>query len=83
VNGALVVTRTTDGGESFEILREGLPQEYAYDVVYRHALDIDSSGERLAFGSTTGNLWVSDDQGDHWQLVSHHLPPVYCVRFAA
>jgi hypothetical protein len=51
--------------------------------VYRHGLDIDSSGDRLAFGSTTGNLWVSDDQGDHWQLVSQHLPPIYCVRFAA
>jgi hypothetical protein len=83
VDGALVVTRTTDGGKTFEILRDGLPQKHAYDVVYRHGLDIDSSGDRLAFGSTTGNLWVSDDQGDHWQLVSQHLPPIYCVRFAA
>lgn len=81
VGGKLCVTRTRDGGRSFDILTSGLPQEHAYDVVYRHALDIDESGDRLAFGSTTGGLWVSEDQGDHWQMVSHTLPPVYAVRF--
>jgi hypothetical protein len=81
VGGELVVTRTRDGGETFDILRNGLPQEHAYDIVFRHALDIDESGERLAFGSTTGGLWVSEDQGDSWQCVSHSLPPVYSVRF--
>jgi hypothetical protein len=60
-----------------------LPQQHAYDIVYRHGLDIDAAGETLAFGSTTGNLWVSDDQGDHWQQVSASLPPIYCVRFTA
>ena len=83
VDGALVVSRTRNGGDSFEILREGLPQKHAYDVVYRHGLDIDESGDRLAFGTTTGNLWVSEDQGDHWQQVSQNLPPIYCVRFAS
>ncbi len=73
--------RTRDGGNSFDVLTEGLPQAHAYDLVYRHALDVDESGERLAFGSTTGSLWVSDDQGDSWQTVSTHLPPVLCVRF--
>ena len=82
VDGAVVVARTRDGGGSFEVLREGLPQVHAYDLALRHALDIDASGERLAFGSTTGSLWVSEDQGDHWHTVSEHLPPVYAVRFA-
>jgi photosystem II stability/assembly factor-like uncharacterized protein len=81
-DGQVVVTRTRDGGRSFDVLREGLPQEHAYDLVYRHALDIDPSGERLAFGSTTGSLWVSENQGDAWATVSLHLPPIYCVRFA-
>ena len=81
VSGRVVVTRTRDGGQSFDVLRRGLPQEDAYDIVYRHALDLDKSGEALAFGSTTGSLWVSDDQGDSWRHVSAHLPPVYCVRF--
>jgi hypothetical protein len=62
--GKLVVTRTRDGGKSFEVLSKGLPQSHAYDVVYRHALALDATGERLAFGSTTGGLWVSEDQGD-------------------
>jgi hypothetical protein len=82
VGGALVVTRTRDGGRSFEILRDGLPQQHAYDLVYRHGLDIDATGQTLAFGSTTGNLWTSDDQGDRWRQLSSTLPPIYCVRFA-
>lgn len=82
VDGKLVVTRTRDGGRSFEALREGLPQDHAYDLVFRHALDIDESGERLAFGSTTGGLWISENQGDRWRCVAHHLPPIYCVQFA-
>jgi photosystem II stability/assembly factor-like uncharacterized protein len=81
VDGKVVVTRTRDAGKSFETLSKGLPQEHAYDLVFRHALDIDATGNRLAFGSTTGSLWVSEDQGDSWQTVSTNLPPVYCVRF--
>ncbi len=82
VDGKLVVTRTRDGGKTFETLSRGLPQSHAYDVVYRHALAIDTSGDRLAMGSTTGGLWVSEDQGDSWSCVSHTLPPVYAVHFA-
>ena len=58
-----------------------LPQQHAYDLVYRHGLDIDTDGATLAFGSTTGNLFVSEDQGDNWHNVSHYLPPIYCLRF--
>ena len=81
VDGKVVVARTRDGGETFDVLRNGLPQEHAYDLVYRHALDVDTSGDVVAFGSTTGTLWVSEDQGDLWRTVSKHLPPIYCVRF--
>jgi hypothetical protein len=83
VDGALVVTRTTDGGRSFAALRDGLPQRHAYDLVYRHGLDIDGRGERLAMGSTTGHLWLTEDGGERWAKVGEHLPPIYCVRFAA
>jgi photosystem II stability/assembly factor-like uncharacterized protein len=81
VDGKLVVTRTRDGGKSFDILREGLPQEHAYDLVYRHALDVDETGDRLAIGSTTGGLWTSADGGDRWIEVSTQLPPIHAVRF--
>ena len=82
VGGQVVMTRTRDGGQTFETLRRGLPQEHAYDIVYRHALAIDDSGERLLFGSTTGGLWLSEDGGDHFVTLSAHLPPIYSVRFA-
>ena len=82
VDGAVVVNRTRDGGASFSTLRKGLPQEHAYDLCYRHGLAVDPTGTRLGFGSTTGSMWVSEDQGDSWDEVSAHLPPVYWVRFA-
>lgn len=80
VDAKLVVTRTRDGGKSFETLNNGLP-ENSYDLVYRHGLDIDQTGNRLLMGSTTGNVWMSEDQGDSWQNLSNYLPPVYAVRF--
>jgi len=82
VDGRLVVTRTTDGGASFEVLSRGLPEGPAYDLVYRHGLDVDGSGQRLAMGSTTGSLWVSEDGGEEWAHISAHLPPIYAARFA-
>ena len=81
-DGRVVVNRTRDGGKTFETLTAGLPQQHAYDLVYRHALDIDESGEVLAFGSTTGSLWVTENGGDSWQTVSSNLPPIHSVRFA-
>src|SRR5262249_39595548 len=82
VDGAVVVARTDDGGRSFEVFREGLPQRHAYDLVLRHGLAIDKGGRWLAMGSSSGNLWLSDDQGESWQFVAGHLPPIYALRFA-
>jgi hypothetical protein len=82
LDGRVVVNRTDDGGKTFTTLRHGLPQEYAYDLVYRHGLDVDETGDRLVFGSTTGSLWVSEDGGESWQTVSSNLPPIYAVTFA-
>ncbi len=79
-DGQLVVARTRDGGETFEFLRDGLPQSHAYDLVYRHALALGEDGKTLLFGSTTGNLYASRDGGDSWKVASHNLPPIYSVR---
>jgi len=81
VGGGLVVNRTRDGGRRFESLSDGLPQSDCYDLVYRHGLDVDESGQQLAMGSTTGSLWISENAGDSWQHLSSHLPPVYALRF--
>jgi photosystem II stability/assembly factor-like uncharacterized protein len=83
VDGALVVTRTTDGGKTFKSLKKGLPQKHAYDVVFRHGLAIDDEGKVLVMGSTTGNLWISENQGNSWEQVSCSLPQIYAVRFAS
>jgi photosystem II stability/assembly factor-like uncharacterized protein len=82
IDGKVVVTRTRDGGQSFEVLERGLPQRFAYDLVLRHAMSIADDGAQLAIGSTTGNLWVTDDQGDQWHTVAQNLPPIYAVRHA-
>lgn len=79
IDGGLFVARTTDGGESWQTFRKGLPQENAYDVVLRHGLD--ASGDDLCFGSTTGNLYFSADRGESWQCLANNLPPIYSVRF--
>ncbi|MCP5153411.1 MAG: exo-alpha-sialidase [Ectothiorhodospiraceae bacterium] len=81
VGGRVVVSRTRDGGRSFETLHRGLPATQAWDIVYRHALDVDADGRCLAMGSTTGSLWVSEDGGESWQGLNHHLPPIYALRF--
>lgn len=81
VDAALCVTRTRDGGNSFEALRNGLPQRHCYDLIYRHGLAVSDDGNTLLMGSTTGGLWVSENGGDAWQEVSTTLPPIYAVRF--
>lgn len=82
VDGKFVVSTTIDGGHSFDVLDAGLPSVPAWHIVFRHALAIDESGELLAMGSSTGGLWVSENGGQKWALISNDLPPVYCVRFA-
>jgi hypothetical protein len=80
VDGRLVVTRTTDGGETFQSFGAGLPDAHAYDLMYRHGLDVDATGRHLLMGSTTGSLWASGDGGERWSTVSANLPPIYFVR---
>ncbi|MGZ9010390.1 MAG: WD40/YVTN/BNR-like repeat-containing protein [Telluria sp.] len=81
VGAAMSVTRTRDGGKTFEVLRNGLPQQHCYDLVYRHGLAVDEDGKGLMMASTSGNLWFSHDAGDSWQEVQANLPPAYAVRF--
>ena len=83
VDAKVVVARTRDGGNSFDVLTRGLPQRHAYDLVWRHALDVDASGDCLAMGSTSGGLWISEDGGDSWTMSEARLPPIAVVRFAA
>ncbi|MCB9275154.1 MAG: exo-alpha-sialidase [Lewinellaceae bacterium] len=76
---ALCVCVTENGGRSWRQLRSGLPQEYCFDIVYRHALAI--SGNTLAFGTSTGNVYLSENEGEHWSCLSHNLASVDAASF--
>lgn len=85
IDGKLLVCETRDGGRSWVARSAGLPEAGAFDLVYRHALDLElrENGDvQLVFGSTTGNLFLTEDGGLSWSCLSHHLPPVYSARFA-
>ncbi len=80
VDGKLQVCRTDDGGKTWQSYSNGLPQGNCYDIVYRHCLDFN--GDDLVFGTTTGNLFVSNDLGENWKSISNYLPMVYSVCLA-
>ena len=76
---ALCVCRSEDAGHTWEALREGLPQHHCFDIVFRHAFAIDN--QTLAFGTTTGNLFISENEGNTWRCLSNNLPRIDAVIF--
>ncbi len=80
IDKALCVCRTDDGGKSWITQRNGLPQKDCFDIVYRHAMA--ASTDWLAFGTTTGNVFLSNNKGDYWSCLSNYLPMVHAVQFA-
>lgn len=82
VNARLAVTRTTDGGRTFEAIGRGLPETPCYDLIYRHGLAVSADGDVLAMGSTTGNLWIGTAGGEQWRRLEVHLPPIAQVVLA-
>jgi photosystem II stability/assembly factor-like uncharacterized protein len=82
VDGKMVVTRTDDGGASFQTFEHGLPPSQAYHLVYRHSLDLAPDRRTLAMSSTTGGLWISPDAGERWHCISRDLPPVAALGWA-
>ena len=79
VDNSLCVCRTQDGGRTWETFRNGLPQGQSFDITYRHALSQDE--ETLVFGTTTGNLYISNDYGETLNCLNHNLPMIHCVEF--
>lgn len=80
VNGALVVYYTEDAGKTWVDFRAGLPQAHCFDIVLRHSLAREAN--TMVFGTTTGNLFLSEDAGQSWQTLNHYLPKICSVRFA-
>jgi hypothetical protein len=77
------VFRSTDAGESWQPQADGLPSEPFYPSVLRDAMCADDA-ERAGvyFGTRSGEVYASPDEGESWSLVASHLPDVLCVRAA-
>jgi photosystem II stability/assembly factor-like uncharacterized protein len=80
-DGKAAVWRTRDGGDHWEALRDGLPQQNAFFGVLRQAMAADVLEPAGVYaGTNTGTLFASADEGGSWQSIAHHLPPILSVE---
>jgi photosystem II stability/assembly factor-like uncharacterized protein len=81
--GKAAVWRTRDAGSSWQRLAEGLPQQDAHVGVLREGMAIDSYDEPgLYFGTSTGQLFASVDEGESWSEIASYLPGIASVEVA-
>ena len=79
--GKLRVYRSRSGGNEWEALTKGLPQQDCYVNVLRDAMAVDQLDEcGVYFGTTGGQVYCSNDAGDTWQAIVHDLPAVLSVE---
>ena len=79
--GRLRVFRSRVGGNEWEPLTAGLPQENCYVNVLRDAMAVDSLDPcGVYFGTTGGQVYASRDAGDSWTPIVHDLPAVLSVE---
>jgi len=82
--GHAAVWRTNDGGGTWTSADEGLPQADAYVGVLREAMAVDSLDPvGVYFGTSTGHLYGSADEGRTWGLIADNLPSIWSVEAAA
>jgi photosystem II stability/assembly factor-like uncharacterized protein len=81
LDGQLRVFRSRAGGNEWEPLTKGLPQQDCYVNVLRGAMAIDSLDScGVYFGTTGGQVYASADSGDNWKAIVRDLPPVLSVE---
>jgi hypothetical protein len=77
------VYRSEDAGSTWTALTDGLPQGGFWSAVLRDAFCADNAEPAgLYFGSRSGEVYASRDEGESWGMVAQHLPDVLCVRAA-
>ena len=82
-DGHAAVWRTRDAGESWQRLDQGLPRQDAYVGVLREAMAIDrDDAPGLYFGTSTGQVFASTDEGESWSEIASYLPPISSVEVA-
>jgi photosystem II stability/assembly factor-like uncharacterized protein len=75
------VWRTRDGGKHWQALREGLPQQDVYFGVLRQAMATDRHDRAgVYFGTNSGEVYASADEGECWQCIAQHLPTISSVE---
>lgn len=75
------VWKSTDGGQSWRDCRAGLPQEGCFFTVLRQAMATDRAEPAgLYFGTNSGSVFASQDEGETWSEIARHLPTVLCVE---
>ena len=80
-DGKLRVYRSRCGGEEWEPLTRGLPQENCYVNVLRDAMAVDTVDPGgVYFGTTGGQVYASRDGGDTWETIARDLPSVLSVE---
>jgi photosystem II stability/assembly factor-like uncharacterized protein len=80
-DGRLRVYRTRNAGNAWEPLTRGLPQKEAYETVLRDAMAIDALDPAgIYFGTRSGQLFASTDEGKSWKKIFEGLPAVVCVK---
>jgi photosystem II stability/assembly factor-like uncharacterized protein len=80
-DGKTAVWRTRDGGDKWEALRQGLPQDNVFFGVLRRAMATDRlEPAGVYFGTNTGMLFASADEGDSWDRIAQYLPAIYSVE---
>lgn len=80
-DGKLRVYRSRSGGNEWEALTKGLPQENCYVNVLRDAMSIDTLDScGVYFGTTGGQVYCSPDGGDSWMPIVRDLPAVFSVE---
>ena len=80
VDGRPVVYITRDAGETWSPQSSGLPDR-AWFTVKRQAMTTDPGDPvGLYFGTTSGEVWSSRDEGASWGCVARHLPEIYSVE---
>jgi hypothetical protein len=81
MDGKLRVYRSRTGGNEWEALTTGLPQENCYVNVLRDAMAVDSLDPcGIYFGTSGGQVYGSADSGDRWSALVRDLPPVLSVE---